>query len=131
MFNGFESVPANVSLSSPYSPADLTLSLRLFSPADVNKFTPGVYSEASGMVPASGDTLTEDTARVALESLLSKRITNADSVVDERYKSEAFALFGPLFARVALQSDTQTGEAGKITGSAILALVAMEQALVD
>ena len=199
LFNAYQPVTGEAIFSSPYSPADVTLSLRPFSPTDMNPFTPGVYTEASEMVPASGDTLTEETARVALEGFLAKRYVSADSVqlalsvfddailvskisnptlraglvsvrgtmaadaitaiqrgpfgpiafgevtsgdyaevrsggvvvVDERYRSEVFALFGPVFARVALQSDTSTGEAEEITGSAILALVAMEQALVD
>ena len=195
----YKTPAGEVILSSPYSPADVTLSLRPFAPTDVNQFTPGVYTEASEMIPASGDTLTHKTARTALEVFLSKRIADADSlqqkvsifddlilidkipnptlraglvslngtvaesaidaiqrgpfgpiafgiitsgdyaevksdnsvIVDERYRSEAFALFGPVFTRIALQTDTQTGRAEEITGSAILALAAMQQALID
>jgi len=195
----YKTPTGEVSLPSSYSPADVTLSLRPFAPTDVNQFTPGVYTEASEMIPASGDTLTEETARTALETFFTQRIANTDSlqqalsifddpvlkdkipnptlraglvslkgilaesaidaiqrgpfgpitfgtitsgdyaevksdfsmIVDERYNSEAFALFGPVFARAALQSDTQTGRAEEITGSAILALAAMQQALTD
>ncbi|MBT5831302.1 MAG: hypothetical protein HOH77_14035, partial [Candidatus Latescibacteria bacterium] len=64
-----------ITLSSPFSPAQATLSLRPFAPTDIKLFTPGVYPEASPMTPASADTLTETTARTALETFLAKRIT--------------------------------------------------------
>ncbi len=70
----------SVILSSPFTPAQATLSLRPFAPININFFTPGVYTESNAMVPATGDTLTETTARVALETFLAKRITNADTL---------------------------------------------------
>lgn len=189
----------SITLSSPFSPAQTTLSLRPFVPTDINLFTPGVYTDASPMTPASADTLTESTARTALETFLAKRITNTDTlqqalskfddttliakmpnptlraglisltgtlgesginailrgpfgpltfgpvttgdyaeiqndravIIDERYASEAFPLFGPIFTRMALQLDQQTGRAEETTTSAFLALVAMQQTLTD
>jgi|GEM_PF-1758188 hypothetical protein len=53
------------------------------------------------------------------------------AVVDNNYKSEHFSLFGPVFARLALQEDQFTGREEEIAGSAILSLVAMRQALTD
>ncbi|MCZ6633791.1 MAG: hypothetical protein O7G87_10315 [bacterium] len=52
-------------------------------------------------------------------------------VFDERYRSEAFALFGPVFARLALQEDFSTGQEEELIGAAVLSLVAMQQVLVD
>lgn len=189
----------SVTFSSPFTPAQATLGLRPFAPTNINLFTPGVYTEANAMVPASGDTLTETAARTALETFLAKRITNTDTLqqtlskfdapnliakmpnptlraglisltgtlgesgidailrgpfgpltfgpvttgdyaeiksdrsvtVDERYTSEAFPLFAPIFTRMALQLDLQTGRAEETTTSAFLALVALQQTLTD
>jgi hypothetical protein len=198
-FNSYRPVTGNLTLLSGFSPAPATLGLRPFSPTNTDLFTPGVYSLASPMVPSTGDTLTETTARTGLETFLAKRIRNSDTLqqalarfddpvllakmpnptlraglislkgtlgesgidailrgpfgpvtfgsvttgdyaeinnnrsvtVDQRYASEAFALFGSVFTRMALQLDLQTGRAEELTGSAFLALVTMQQALTD
>lgn len=195
----YETPVGTLTLSTPFSPAQATLSLRPFAPTNINYFTPGVYTDATPMVPAADDTLTESTARTALETFLAKRITNPDTlqqaldtfddatliakmpnptlraglasltgtlgataidairrgpfgpltfgpldtgdyaevfsdrsvIVDERYASEAFPLFGPIFTRLALQLDLQTGRNEEITTSALLSLVAMQQTLTD
>ncbi|MBT4139195.1 MAG: hypothetical protein HOE48_14845, partial [Candidatus Latescibacteria bacterium] len=76
VYNAYQPIIDEVTLSSPFSPAQATLSLRPFAPTDIDLFTPGVYTQASPMTPASGDTLTETTAQTALEIFLAKRITN-------------------------------------------------------
>ena len=199
IYNAYQPVIGNITLSSPFTPAQATLGLRPFVPTNINLFTPGVYTEANTMIPASNDTLTETAARTALETFLAKRITNTDTLqqtlskfdapnliakmpnptlraglisltgtlgessidailrgpfgpltfgpvttgdyaeiksdrsvtVDERYTSEAFPLFAPIFTRMALQLDLQTGRAEETTTSAFLALVAMQQTLTD
>jgi len=76
----YKFLSGTVTISSPFSPAQATLSLRPFAPTDINFFTPGVYTESNAMAPATGDTLTETTARIALETFLAKRITNTDTL---------------------------------------------------
>lgn len=195
----YQSPHGDLTLPSPFSPAQATLALRPFSPTNINFFTSGVYLDATAMIPASDDTLTEATALTGLDVFLAKRITNADSlqiahdafshallvqkmpnptlraglislfgtlgepaigaithgplgpitfgtvptgdyatvspdrsvIIDQRYQSEAFSLFGPIFTRLSLQIDTQTGRNEELTTSALLALVVMQQALTD
>lgn len=193
----YQSPLGDLSLSSPISPAEATLAQRPFAPTDMNIFTPGAYPQASTLTPASGDALSETTARAALSDFLSRRgipdlpnalaafdnpiliqkmsnpalraglvsltgtlgqpaidaltrgplgpivfgpVSTGDYVqvsengtvaIDQRYQSEAFPLFGPIFARLSLQTDAQTGRAEEIATSALLALIAMQQALVD
>ena len=56
---------------------------------------------------------------------------NGAVAIDQRYRAEAFPLFGPVFTRLSIQTDAQTGRAEEIATSALLALIAMQQALVD
>lgn len=199
VYDAYQPLISSVTLSTPFTPAQATLSLRPFAPTNINFFTPGVYTTSNAMVPATGDTLTETTARIALETFLAKRITNTDTlqqtlstfsdpnliakmpsptlragllslkgtlaqvaidailrgpfgpltfgtvtsgdyadvksdrsvIVDQRYQSEAFPLFGPIFTRMALQTDQQTGRNEETTTASFLALVAMQQTLTD
>ena len=199
IYNAYQPITGEVTLSTPFTPAQSTLSLRPFAPTNINYFTPGVYTESTPMTPATSDTLTETTARAALETFLAKRITNPDTLqealnkyddanliakmpnptlraglisltgtlaqsaidaitrgpfgplafgpitsgdyadvnsnrsvtVDERYATEAFPLFAPIFTRMALQLDLQTGRNEEITASSFLALVTMQQTLTD
>jgi hypothetical protein len=199
LYNAYQPLTTDAVLTTPFSPAQAALGQRPFAPTNTHLYTPGVFSDAPPMVPASGDTLSESAARAVLEAFLGKRpgtagalqqalsafdddallakmasptlraglislsgtvassaidalvrgpfgpirfgpVTSGDYadvrsdrsvVVDERYAAEAFPLFGAVFARIALQLDGATGRNEEITGSAFLALVAMEQALID